>query len=43
MSVADEIVILAEKIKKCEDRKIVIDRTIDKYFEKIAELKDKKK
>jgi hypothetical protein len=38
MTIAEEIKLLADKIQKCEDRKVVINKTIDKYFEKISQL-----
>jgi hypothetical protein len=43
MTIAEEIKALADKIQKCEDRKVVLNNTIDKYFEKISQLKEKKK
>lgn len=43
MTTAEEIKALADKIQKCEDRKNTIDNTIQKYFDKILELKNKKK
>jgi hypothetical protein len=42
MTIAEEIKLLAEKIQKCEDRKVVINNTINKYFEKISQLQNKK-
>ena len=43
MTIAEEIKALADKIQKCEDRKVVLNNTIDKYFEKISQLKEKKR